>query len=112
MTRRRPARHRRGVAPGRPDSAAGTTGAVYRSRNCVPLLPTQVRQWRFGRTRFGRRGLDPAEVRRFVDRVAGELAAAQEAAERARGEAYQVKEALRRWQSEQTRWCDRYALYR
>ncbi|MFI6230105.1 DivIVA domain-containing protein [Micromonospora echinospora] len=95
----RTARHRR------PD------GAPYRSRYCVPLLPAQVRDRRFRRTRFGRRGLDPDDVRRFLDRVALELADAQEAAERAHRETVRIKDALRRWQSEQTRTRDRYALH-
>ncbi|SCF01499.1 DivIVA domain-containing protein [Micromonospora echinospora] len=96
----RAARHRR------PD------GSPYRSRCCVPLLPVQVRDRRFRRTRFGRRGLDPEDVRRFLDRVALELAEAQEAAERARRETVRIKDALRRWQSEQARTRDRYALHR
>lgn len=96
----RPARHRRG------------DGIPYRSRYCLPLHPAQVRNRRFGRTRLGRRGLDPEDVRRFLDRVALELADAQEAAERARRETMQIKDALRRWQSEQTRNRSRYALYR
>ncbi|OZV72767.1 cell division protein DivIVA, partial [Micromonospora echinospora] len=29
----------------------------------MPLLPVQVRDRRFRRTRFGRRGLDPEDVR-------------------------------------------------
>ena len=56
--------------------------------------------------------MDPLDVRRFLDRVALELADAQEAAERARRETERVKDALRQWQSEQTRVRDQYALYR
>ncbi|MFE9186276.1 DivIVA domain-containing protein [Micromonospora haikouensis] len=97
---RRPARHRR------------ADGVPYRSRRCLPLHPAQVRDRRFRRTRFGRRGLDPGDVRRFLDRVALELADAQQAAERARQETAHIKDALRRWQSEQTRIRDRYALHR
>ncbi|MFI6824429.1 DivIVA domain-containing protein [Micromonospora sp. NPDC050187] len=96
----RTARHRR------------ADGAPYRSRYCVPLLPAQVRDRRFRRTRLGRRGLDPEDVQRFLDRVALELADAQEAAERARRETHRIKDALRRWQSEQARSRDRYALHR
>ncbi|WDZ87939.1 DivIVA domain-containing protein [Micromonospora cathayae] len=87
-------------------------GVPYRSRYCLPLYPAQVRDRRFRCTRLGRRGLDPEDVRRFLDRVALELAAAQEAAERARRETAQVKDALRRWQSEQARIRNHRALYR
>ncbi|GAA2717060.1 DivIVA domain-containing protein [Micromonospora olivasterospora] len=81
-----------------PERAGGT---AYRSASCVPLRPADVRTRRFGRTRLGRRGLDPDEVLTFLDRVAAELADAQRAAERARGETHRIKDALRRWQSEQ-----------
>ncbi|WBB78791.1 DivIVA domain-containing protein [Micromonospora sp. WMMD882] len=87
-------------------------GVPYRSRHCLPLYPAQVRDRRFRRTRLGRRGLDPEDVRRFLDRVALELAAAQEAADRARRETAHVKDALRRWQSEQARIRNSRALYR
>ncbi|WP_416905783.1 DivIVA domain-containing protein [Micromonospora echinospora] len=87
-------------------------GAPYRSRYCVPLLPAQVRGRRFRLTRLGRRGLDPEDVRRFLDRIALEMADAQEAAERAHQETARIKDALRRWQSEQARTRDRYALHR
>ncbi|MER7164658.1 DivIVA domain-containing protein [Micromonospora sp. NPDC000207] len=73
----------------------------YRSAASRPLPPGQVRQRRFGWTAFGRRGLDPAEVYAFLDRVAGELSAAYEALASSREEADRVKGALRRWQSEQ-----------
>ncbi|MFC0566913.1 DivIVA domain-containing protein [Plantactinospora siamensis] len=43
------------------------------------LSPEQVREREFPRARFGRRGLDPAAVVAFLDRVADELAAAQAA---------------------------------
>jgi cell division septum initiation protein DivIVA len=50
--------------------------------------------------------LTPDEVQAFLDRVAAELAAAHAAAERARGETHRIKDALRRWQSEQARTRD------
>ncbi|WBB78973.1 DivIVA domain-containing protein [Micromonospora sp. WMMD882] len=86
--------------------------APYRSRYCLPLLPAQIRDRRFRLTRLGRRGLDPDDVRRFLDRVALELADAHAAADRATRETVRIKEALRRWQSEQARTRDGYALRR
>lgn len=87
----------------RPVGRQRSDGVPYRSNFCLPLIPAQVRARRFRRTRLGRRGLDPVEVRAFLDRVALDLAYAQEAAERARQETHRIKEALRRWQSEQAR---------
>jgi DivIVA domain-containing protein len=60
-----------------------------------------VRDRRFALTRLGQRGLDPVEVREFLDRVAGDLAAAYEALARSRQETARIKDALRRWQSQQ-----------
>ncbi|MGW0436601.1 DivIVA domain-containing protein [Micromonospora sp. NPDC003197] len=85
----RPARHRR------------ADGASYRSRFCVPLDPGDVRSRRFRRARLGRRGVDPDEVRAFLDRVALELAYAQESAQQARRDSQRIKDALRCWQSAQ-----------
>ncbi|MGR6321996.1 DivIVA domain-containing protein [Micromonospora soli] len=73
----------------------------YRSSTYVPLSAWQVRQRRFRPTRFGRRGLDPGEVQDFLDRVADELAAAYQALGDSRQETARIKDALRRWQSEQ-----------
>lgn len=73
----------------------------YRATAHRPLWPSQVRQQRFPLTRFGRRGLDPQEVQEFLSRVAGDLAAAYDALAQSRDETHRVKEALRRWQSEQ-----------
>ncbi|WP_027659707.1 DivIVA domain-containing protein [Salinispora fenicalii] len=75
----------------------------YRSAAYDPLWPWQVRQRRFRSTRLGRRGLDPQEVGEFLDRVAGDLAAVYDALARSRRETDRVKDALRRWQSEQAR---------
>lgn len=73
----------------------------YRSAAYRPLLPWQVRDRRFRLTPLGRRGLDPGEVRDFLDRVAGDLAAAYDALAESRRETARIKVALRRWQSEQ-----------
>ncbi|MEH1015269.1 DivIVA domain-containing protein [Micromonospora sp. CPCC 206060] len=47
-------------------------GTVYSRREA--LGPRQIRNAGFGWTRWGRRGLDPVEVRRFLTRVAAEVA--------------------------------------
>jgi DivIVA domain-containing protein len=73
----------------------------YRSAAYSPLRPWQVRERRFGLSRFGRRGLDPAEVREFLDRVASDLEAVYDALGDSRQETARIKDALRRWQSEQ-----------
>ncbi|MFC0006966.1 DivIVA domain-containing protein [Micromonospora siamensis] len=76
-------------------------GANYRSSAYLPLLPWQVRERQFRWTRLGRRGLDPDEVQTFLERVAGDLAAVHDALRESRLETARIKEALRRWQSEQ-----------
>ncbi|TDC72882.1 DivIVA domain-containing protein [Micromonospora sp. KC606] len=76
--------------------------SCYRSATYRPLRPWQVRERRFRRTRIGRRGLDPDEVARFLDQVAGDLASLYEALARSRQETDRIREALRRWQSEQS----------
>ncbi|MEV0327746.1 DivIVA domain-containing protein [Micromonospora echinospora] len=73
---------------------------LYRSRAYAPLRPWQVRGRRFPSTGFLRRGLDPDEVRRFLDRVADDLAAAHDELYQSREETSRVKDALRRWQTE------------
>ncbi|MCI4062590.1 DivIVA domain-containing protein [Micromonospora sp. R77] len=75
--------------------------AAYRSSSYVPLAPWQVRERRFRPTRLGRRGLDPAEVTEFPDRVADDLTAAYRALGDSRQETARIRDALRRWQSEQ-----------
>lgn len=77
--------------------------AWYRSASYLPLRPWQVRERRFRPTGLGRRGLDPQEVGEFLDRVAGDLAAAYNQVARSRQETDRIKDALRRWQSEQAR---------
>lgn len=75
----------------------------YRSAAYHPLRPWQVRGRRFRSTPLGRRGLDPQEVWEFLDRVAADLAAVYDALTSSRRETDRVKDALRRWQSEQAR---------
>ena len=77
--------------------------SCYRSATYHPLRPWQVRERRFRPTPLGRRGLDPQEVSEFLDRVAGDLAAVYDALAQSRRETDRVKDALRRWQSEQAR---------
>lgn len=60
-----------------------------------------MRERRFRTTRLGRRGLDPAEVHEFLDRVALDLADVYRALGVSREETARVRDALRRWQSEQ-----------
>ncbi|MFC7548969.1 DivIVA domain-containing protein [Plantactinospora sp. GCM10030261] len=59
------------------------------------LLPWQVRERRFKAARFGRRGLDPEDVAAFLDRVAGDLAAAYNALAAARQENARIVEVAR-----------------
>ncbi|MBQ0894227.1 DivIVA domain-containing protein [Micromonospora sp. U56] len=82
-------------------SVSGPT--CYRSAAYHPLRPWQVRERGFRPTPLGRRGLDPQEVREFLDRVAGDLAVVYDALAQSRRETDRVKDALRRWQSEQAR---------
>ncbi|MEE3918087.1 DivIVA domain-containing protein [Micromonospora sp. BRA006-A] len=80
-------------------SVLGST--CYRSSAYRPLRPWQVRERSFRPTPLGRRGLDPQEVREFLDRVAGDLAAVYDALAQSRRETDRIKNAPRRWQSEQ-----------
>ncbi|MET7970517.1 DivIVA domain-containing protein [Micromonospora sp. NPDC005305] len=82
-------------------SVLGST--CYRSAAYHPLRPWQVRERWFRPTSLGRRGLDPQEVREFLDRVAGDLATVYDALAESRRETDRIKSALRRWQSEQVR---------
>jgi cell division septum initiation protein DivIVA len=50
-----------------------------------------------------RRGLDPQEVGEFLDGVAGDLTVVYDALAQSRRETDRIKDALRRWQSEQAR---------
>lgn len=76
-------------------------GAPYRSAAYRPLWPSQVRHRRFSPVRFGRRGFDPDEVTAFLDQVAGDLSRAYAELARTREQNARIKDALRRWQSQQ-----------
>ncbi|MFC0005152.1 DivIVA domain-containing protein [Micromonospora siamensis] len=78
--------------PNRPSAGA------YRSTTYLPLRPWQIRTRTFSARRHG---LDPVEVATFLDRVAGDLAAAYAEVARSREEAARIKAALRDWQSRQ-----------
>lgn len=88
---------------GRHERTQRGPGAAYCSSSYLPLAPWQVRERRFGSTRFGRRGLDPTEVAEFLHRVADDLTAVHRALGDSRQETVRVKDALRCWQSEQAR---------
>src|SRR5690606_41324096 len=51
-------------------SPDGDAPNVYWTRQPYRLLPAEIRRKRFSRTRIGRRGLDPVEVRAVLNRVA------------------------------------------
>lgn len=84
--------------PARPGASNRLPSGVRRSASYLPLRPWQVRGRQFTTCR---RGLDPGEVAAFLDRVAGDLAAAQAELTRSREETSRVKDALREWQSRQ-----------
>ncbi|MEU5727198.1 DivIVA domain-containing protein [Micromonospora sp. NPDC047738] len=79
------------------------SGATYRSSAYTGLLPWQVRERRFKPVGLGRRGLNPDDVYAFLDRVAGDMATVYAALAASRRETAVVKDALRRWQSDQAR---------
>nr|WP_308220862.1 DivIVA domain-containing protein [Micromonospora phytophila] len=64
-----------------------------------PLRPWQIRERCFN---VRRRGLDPVEIRAFLDRVADELTVAQTALVAVQEENVRIKNALRAWQSAQS----------
>ncbi|MFE0532201.1 DivIVA domain-containing protein [Micromonospora parva] len=70
-----------------------------RRRHPERLHPSQVRDRQFTVVGFGRRGVDPAEVRRFLHRVALDLATLHHDVARLSEENARVKRALRDWQS-------------
>ncbi|SBT38873.1 DivIVA domain-containing protein [Micromonospora narathiwatensis] len=75
-------------------------GTVYGS--APPRLhPRNVRDRHFSTVGFGRRGLDPQEVRHFLHRVALELASLHQDVARLNEENIRIKRALRDWQSAQ-----------
>lgn len=65
----------------------------------VPMRPWQVRNRRFAFTRRWQRGVDPAEVHHFLDRVADDLATVYADLRRMEEQNIRIKDALRRWQS-------------
>lgn len=75
-------------------------GTVYGSPP-ARLHPRNVRDRQFSTVGFGRRGLDPQEVRHFLHRVALELATLHQDAARLNEENIRIKRALRDWQSAQ-----------
>ncbi|MEU3455812.1 DivIVA domain-containing protein [Micromonospora sp. NPDC006766] len=65
------------------------------------MRPWQVRDRLF--TPRGRRGVDAAEVRQFLDRVADDLTALYAEVARTHTEADRIRTALRDWQTEAAR---------
>ncbi|MGC5288814.1 DivIVA domain-containing protein [Micromonospora sp. DT231] len=61
------------------------------------LHPRHVRDRQFATVGFGRRGLDPAEVRRFLHRVALDLTVLHQDLALLSAENARVKRALRAW---------------
>ncbi|WP_406079554.1 DivIVA domain-containing protein [Micromonospora sp. NBC_00858] len=87
----------------RNERPAREVGATYRSSTYTSLLPWQVRERRFAPTGLGRRGLNPDDVYAFLDRVAVDMAAVYAALAESRLETVRIKNALRRWQTDQAR---------
>lgn len=90
------------------DPATGPArSGVYRSRSYAPLRSWQVRGRRFRTVGPLRRGLDPADVQSFLDRVADDLTDLYDdltdlydELNESREETSRIKEALRCWQSQ------------
>lgn len=78
-----------------------------RSASYRPIRPWQVRGRQFAITW---RGLDPDEVAAFLDRVADDLDGVYAELASSREESARIKDALRRWQSNQA--SARYAARR
>nr|WP_308472697.1 DivIVA domain-containing protein [Micromonospora yangpuensis] len=76
-------------------------GTAYRSVVAGPLRPWQVRERLF--TARGRYGVDAAEVRAFLDRVADDLAGLYAEVAVTHAEADRIRDALRQWQTEMAR---------
>jgi DivIVA domain-containing protein len=75
------------------------SGTVYRAERSGRLGPRQIRGARFTVRRFGRRGVDPDEVRRFLARVAAEVGDLHVELAAVRDEANRLRFALREWQA-------------
>ncbi|MFC4107398.1 DivIVA domain-containing protein [Micromonospora zhanjiangensis] len=80
-----------------------TDSTCYRAASYLPLRPWQVRRRPF--TRRGRRGVDAAEVRNFLDQVAGDLADAYKALSASRAETARVEAEFRQWRARQSRYA-------
>ncbi|GIJ26433.1 hypothetical protein Vqi01_15950 [Micromonospora qiuiae] len=80
-------------------SATSPEPAVPPPSGPFPLRPAQIRERCFN-VRW--HGLDPAEIRTFLHRVADELATAQAAVAAVQEENVRIKDALRAWQSAQS----------
>lgn len=69
------------------------------ARTREPLRPAQIRQRRFT---VRRHGLDPFEIRAFLNEVADELAVTQTALVAVREENARIRRALHEWQGRQS----------
>ncbi|SCG66738.1 DivIVA domain-containing protein [Micromonospora rifamycinica] len=69
-----------------------------------PVRPSPLRPWQIRERCFNhrRRGVDPAEIRAFLHRVADELTIAQTALVAVQEENVRIRRALRAWQSAQS----------
>ncbi len=76
-------------------------GTAYRSVSYSPLRPWQVRSRRFTPVGFRHRGVDAGEVGVFLDRVADDLEQLYRDLAGTREQNHRIKDALRRWQSQQ-----------
>ncbi|MFV2017432.1 DivIVA domain-containing protein [Micromonospora sp. LOL_023] len=82
---------------------APSAGRNQRAGAYRPIRPWQVRSQRFrtvGRTAHGR-GLDPADVAAFLDRIAHDLGIVYAELDRTWEQNDRIKDALRRWQTTQ-----------
>ncbi|MGW1058196.1 DivIVA domain-containing protein [Micromonospora rubida] len=84
--------------------AGGTSegGAVYQSRRNL-LTPAEIRWQDFPLTRFGRRGLDPEAVGRFLRRVEADLDALYQEVVTARDEARYHRDTVTELRAERRR---------
>jgi DivIVA domain-containing protein len=89
----------------------GRGGTLYRAERTGRLGPRQIRGARFRATRFGRRGVDPDEVRRFLARVAAEVCELHAELADARDESNHLRVVLRDWQSRYPAGNGRRAAY-
>ncbi|MGW0503204.1 DivIVA domain-containing protein [Micromonospora sp. NPDC003241] len=76
-----------------------SVGVFRAASRLARLCPDQVKQIRFRRTRFGRRGLAEEQVYGFLRAVVDELTARDGVEAGLRAENARLKSALRDWQS-------------